>query len=240
VLNRTFCDQLIARSVLFRMMYDSLLQFIPDKMTRDEREALAQRICNFYRDSSNYSVKTTVNYFKKQNIPQSTIYYVLNKYLKHGTTKDLSRSASKGVSDTYVHKSKQAIRQETYLTECINKRLLPFIDKYHQDGNYLFWPDLASAHYSNVVQERLNEKNVPFVPRSDNPPNVPQARPIETVWTLLEQKVYEGNWEAKNLDILAQRIKKKAKELDQKMLQTMVEGVRKKLRAMWRNGLYSF
>jgi hypothetical protein len=99
---------------------------------------------------------------------------------------------------------------------------------------------LASAHYSNVVQERLNEKNVPFVPRSDNPPNVPQARPIETVWTLLEQKVYVGNCEAKNLDILAQRIKKKAKELDQKMLQTMVEGVRKKLRAMWRNGLYSF
>ncbi|CAF1277795.1 unnamed protein product [Didymodactylos carnosus] len=109
-----------------------------------------------------------------------------------------------GVSDVYVHNSKQANRRGTYLTGCIDKRLLPFLAKYHQDGNYLFWPDLASAHYSNVVQGRLNKKNVPFVPRTDNPPNVPQASPIETVWALLEQKMYEGNWEAKNLDILAQ------------------------------------
>ena len=49
-------------------------------MTREEREALSQRICNFYYDSSKKSVKTTVNYFKKQNVPQSTIYYVLKKY----------------------------------------------------------------------------------------------------------------------------------------------------------------
>ena len=66
--------------------------------------------------------------------------------------------SSKGVSDVYVHKSKQAIRQNTYLEQCINKRLLPFIEKYHQDGNYLFWPDLASSHYSKSVQDRLNEK----------------------------------------------------------------------------------
>ena len=61
-------------------------------MTREEREALSQRICNFYYDSAKKSVKTTINYFKKQNIPQGTIYYVLKKYLQYGTTKDLSRS----------------------------------------------------------------------------------------------------------------------------------------------------
>ena len=48
-------------------------------MTRAEREALSQRICNFYYDSTKKSVKTTVNYFKKQDVPQSTIYYVLKK-----------------------------------------------------------------------------------------------------------------------------------------------------------------
>ena len=60
-------------------------------MTRAEREALSQRICNFYHDSSNKSVKTTVNYFIKQGIPRRTIYYVLNKYLKYGTAKDQPR-----------------------------------------------------------------------------------------------------------------------------------------------------
>ena len=82
------------------------------------------------------------------------------------------------------------------------------------------------------MKERLNEKNVPFVPRPNNSPNVPQARPIETVWALLERKVYANNWEAKDLDTLARKIKQKAKELDKKMLQAMVEGVRRKLRAM--------
>jgi len=46
--------------------------------------------------------------------------------------------SSKGVSNMYVHKSKQAVNEDTYLNECINKRLLPFIEKYHQNGNYLF------------------------------------------------------------------------------------------------------
>ena len=81
--------------------------------------------------------------------------------------------SSKGVSDMSAHKSKQSIRRNMYLNQCINKRLLLFIDKYHQSGNYLFWPDLASAHYFKSVQERLKEKNVPFVIRKDNPPNVP-------------------------------------------------------------------
>ena len=61
-------------------------------MTREEREALLQRFCNFYYDSAKKSVKTTVNYFKKQNVPQSTIYYVFKKYLLYGITKELSRS----------------------------------------------------------------------------------------------------------------------------------------------------
>ena len=61
-------------------------------MTREERESLEQRICNFYYDSAKKSVQTMLNYFKKQNVPQSTICYVLKKYLQYGTTKDLSRS----------------------------------------------------------------------------------------------------------------------------------------------------
>ncbi|CAF4269284.1 unnamed protein product, partial [Rotaria magnacalcarata] len=42
-------------------------------MTRDERKARSQRICNFYIDSSNHSVKIT-------------------KYRQHGTTKYLPKS----------------------------------------------------------------------------------------------------------------------------------------------------
>ena len=123
--------------------------------------------------------------------------------------------------------------------ECINKRLLPFIAKYHSNGNYLFWPDLTKAHYWNIVQQCLTEKNIPFVSRVDNAPNVLQARTIETMWTVLERKIYENNWQAENIDHLVKRIKQKAKELDYEMLQGIREDVGKKLRGMCRDGLYS-
>ena len=57
----------------------------------------------------------------------------------------------------------------------------------------------------------------------------PQVCPIETIWTLLEQKVYERGWEAKNFDELAKRIILKTKELDEKIVTNMMLGVRGKL-----------
>ena len=112
-------------------------------------------------------------------------------------------------------------------------------DKYHSNGNIFFWPDLARSHFSKIVEQRLNEKNIPYVSLVDNPPNVPQARPIKVIWTILERKIDENNWQANNIDHLLRRIKQNIKELDEQMLQDMIEGVRRKLRAIWRDGLYS-
>ena len=53
----------------------------------------------------------------------------------------------------------------------------------------------------------MNEKNIPYVSLVDNPPNVPQARPIEVIWTILERKIYENIWEANDIDHLVRRIK---------------------------------
>ena len=50
----------------------------------------------------------------------------------------------------------------------------------------------VKAHYSSIVQERLTQKTLSFFSRVDNPPNVPQARPIEIVWTVVEPKIYEN------------------------------------------------
>ena len=135
--------------------------------------------------------------------------------------------SSKGTSNIYVHKTKQAITNNNYLSECINARLLSCIEQHHRNDNFIFWPYNASAHYGNIVLDKLKEKNVPFVSRLNKPQNVTQARPIETVWSILEQKVYAHKWKAKNLDLLARCIKLKAKELDQKMLQAMIPNIRK-------------
>ncbi len=85
----------------------------------------------------------------------------------------------------------------------------------------LFWPDLARSHCGLKAVEYLDENGIHFVSQQDNPQNCPHARPIETLWSILEQMVYAGGWEAKNIDQLKKRIAKKLNELDIKVVQTM-------------------
>ena len=57
------------------------------------------------------------------------------------------------------------------------------------------------------------DENVNFVPKEINPPNVRQTRPIENFWGCLEQKVYEGGWEAKTKQQVNRRIESKMKKI---------------------------
>ena len=41
------------------------------------------------------------------------------------------------------------VNTDIYINECLQPNFLPFINKHHGDFNYLFWPDLTRAHYSN-------------------------------------------------------------------------------------------
>ena len=122
-----------------------------------------------------------------------------------------------------------AINGDIYVKKCLPK-LLALINKHHQGDKYLFWPDLASSHYAKQAMEWLDEHNILFVHRAANPPNVPQARPIEDFWSILVDKVYNGGWETTNSQQLINRIERKVKQVDLKVVQTMMNDVRSKLR----------
>ena len=93
-----------------------------------------------------------------------------------------------GISKPLIPRSKsEAVNSDIYIKECLEKRMLPFIREHHQDSNYIFWPDLASCHYSKQTVAWMDE-NVKFVPKDINPPNVPQARPIENGSTYVTHK----------------------------------------------------
>ena len=64
------------------------------------------------------------------------------------------------------------------------------------DDDLVFWPDLASAHYAKIVLGYLKEKMVEIAPREDNPPNLPECKPIENYWSILRGLVHEINWKA--------------------------------------------
>lgn len=119
----------------------------------------------------------------------------------------------KGVSKPLMLKSGLAINKTRYM-KALRTRLLPFINEHHKNGDYLFWPDLASSHYANEVIDFLDRENVNYVPKVKNPPNVPEARPIEDFWAILKRSVYEHNWHAKSISQLRRRIEYCLKKMD--------------------------
>jgi hypothetical protein len=52
---------------------------------------------------------------------------------------------------------------------------------------------------------RLEQKNIKILPKTDNLPNVPEARPIVNFWAFLACAVYAERWEAKNEAEINQR-----------------------------------
>ena len=86
----------------------------------------------------------------------------------------------RGISDIWVAPKQTSMKAPTYIQECLKKRLLKFIDLHYESRDEIvFWPDLASCHYSSQTQEFLKTEGIVCVPRDQNPPNAPQIRPIE-------------------------------------------------------------
>ena len=103
-----------------------------------------------------------------------------------------------------------------YREDSVKQRLVPFLKAHHADGDYFFWPDLASCHYANETQD-LFTFYTPWI----KPPNSPQLRPIERFWGILKAKVFDGGWEAKTIRMLRQRIRKTPKEIDISLCQNL-------------------
>lgn len=141
------------------------------------------------------------------------------------------------ITKIFIAKDYTTINGQLY-QNILKKYLLPFIDDhYTARSDVLFWPDLASAHYAKYVLEFLENENIRIVAKVENPPNLPQIRPIERFWALLKMKVYENNWSASNKNQLAARIHQKAKEIDQESLARLYSGLRGKIRTGARDGI---
>jgi transposase len=142
----------------------------------------------------------------------------------------------KGVSKPYFCKSKSAVNQDVYY-QILKEKLVPFIKKNYSTGGYVFWPDLASAHYATKVTDYLKSQNIPYIPKFMNPANLPEARPIEDFWANLKNEVYKGDWVAKNLTELKKRIIYCLGKMDLKVVQDHAGDVRKRLDHIRRHGL---
>lgn len=145
--------------------------------------------------------------------------------------------SEKGISKPFFLPSGLAVNQKVYKEDCLQKILIPFLKEYHSDNNYLFWPDLASAHYAKSVVEFYEEQKVNFVEKQDNPANLPECRPIEDFWGILKGLVYKRNWSAENINQLKQRIVYCLKNVDINLIQNLARSVTSRLDNVRRNGV---
>lgn len=142
----------------------------------------------------------------------------------------------KGVSVPYIRPiGAPVVNSDVYIAECLPK-LKKIIDEHHSQDEYIFWPDLARCHYSKKTLAWLSGQNILVVPQEDKPPIVPQARPIENFWALLDRMVYKNGWEAKSEQQLVGRIRRKLKEVDYSVVQAMMKSIRPTLRKIEDNG----
>ncbi len=115
--------------------------------------------------------------------------------------------------------------------------MLPFIKKFQSDGNYVFWPYLASSHYSEASLDFMIENSKNHVEKFDNPANLPETRPIEDFLSILKGRVYANGMEAKSLLQLKLRIKKCLSEINAATIQSLLEGIKGRIDKIRRNNI---
>jgi hypothetical protein len=116
-----------------------------------------------------------------------------------GNSKVIMRLAvsESGISEPVFFKAGLTVNKEVYISKCLSV-LHKCIQKPHKNEKIVFWPDLASAHYAKDTLVWLEELKIEYAPKEENPPNVPQIRPIKNLWAEEEHlsskrcKVHDG------------------------------------------------
>lgn len=120
------------------------------------------------------------------------------------------------------------INAQIYRDECLQKRLLPFIKKHRVPT--LFWPDLASCHYSKVTKEWYKANKVDIVEKDMNPPNCPEVRPIERYWALMKRFLQKNTKAATSLPDFKRKWTKASENMTTTVVQNLMQNIKRKVR----------
>ena len=175
---------------------------------------------NFYT-SDITSTPTNVKYAPKQKFEPKVLVWVA--------------LSPKGMTKCFVARAPLAINSEVYIKQCLKKILLPFIEEKYPEGNYIFWPDLASAHYSKETQEFYKQNEINYIAKENNPPSVPECRSIGYFLAIIKREVYKNGYKAKTFPILIRRIKSCMKNVDEKLIIELAESTSKRIQLVARN-----
>ena len=97
----------------------------------------------------------------------------------------------KGISTPVITSGRgMAVTAESYVSNCLTRQLIPYLNTHYPQGGYIFWPDKASSHYARFTTDDLDANGINYVSKEDNPTEVPQCRPAKDFFGLLSTLVY--------------------------------------------------
>ena len=177
----------------------------------------------FYFVKKGQEASPEVKYIQKDKFPPKVLLWIAIS--KQGTS-----------SPCFRLQNCHALKSGDYVKYCLT-RLKKFIDHNYSDGNYLFWPDLASCHYSKYTSDKISELNIKRLGKEKNPPNIPQLRPIEDFFASLKSRVYKEGWKPRSPQHLISRINNKIKTFPPEYFKKLMSGIPAKIRKADRQGV---
>lgn len=120
------------------------------------------------------------------------------------------------------------INSSVYIEECLKKLMLPLYNSH--DIKPLFWPDLASCHYSKTTLKWFEDNEVLVVPKTHNPPNCPELRGIEIYWGIVKQKLKNNGRAAPTVKSLKEKFKRAAQSIPEDLVRKLVGDAKRKIR----------
>jgi len=205
---------------------------------------LRNRVYSFVKLNPGMPDSSVVKHFMLEGFARSTLYDILKRKANNldAERKIGSGRPAKKMTKIAVKRLKSRIdhshgNEDVYIQHCLKARLVPFIKRVHADDEIVFWPDLASSHYSKKVLAYLKSENIDIVPKAINPANAPEVRPIEDFWTEIKRIVYDGAWEANNLEQLRNRINYAFKKVDMKRVHALGNASFTRVDTVRRHGL---
>ena len=187
-------------------------------------------------DPKNIDLKKFYNFDDKTKVPDNVRFM--------GKEKKMKKYLVWQAIDQFGHVSKPYVKfgslgSDEYRTECLAKRLLPFLKSKYNLSDIIFWPDMASIHYETDVQNWFKSKGIQCVKRGDNTPNCPQLRPIEKFWGLCKKEYSKIDTVSESTEEMRKHWIKLSKKVSQRHGMALMSSVRKNLRLVGKDGVYA-
>lgn len=187
-------------------------------------------------DPKDTGVPKSYHYRDKNEVPDCVRFKTKTKFPKRFLVWQAIDEFG-NVSKPYVKVG--TMKGEEYREECLKKILLPFIRKYHTVSKHLFFPDLATIHYEKSVINFMNQNDITFVPKKSNPPNVPQARPIERFWNLCKVEYSKTSEVHNDINSFRKVWTSVSKKVAEKYAQNLMKSTRKNLKLIGDHGVFA-